>query len=75
MKALATWSPAPYLNVTTAEREDSRWLVTIFGGEHACCHVAAWTETAIPNFINDIDAADKLRNCRLEARISLAYCR
>jgi zinc-finger of transposase IS204/IS1001/IS1096/IS1165 len=37
MKGLGTWSPAAYLNVTTAKREDSRWLVTIFGGEHACC--------------------------------------
>jgi len=29
MKALATWSPAPYLNVTAVEREESRWLVTV----------------------------------------------
>jgi hypothetical protein len=28
MKALASWSPAPCLNVTAVEREGSRWLVT-----------------------------------------------
>jgi transposase len=37
MKALATWSPSPYLNVTTVEQEDARWLVTISGGERAYC--------------------------------------
>jgi transposase len=37
MNALASWPPSPYLNVTTVEQEDSRWLVTIFGGESACC--------------------------------------
>ena len=36
MKALGTWSPAPYLDVTAVDREDSRWLVTISGKERAC---------------------------------------
>jgi len=36
MKALRTWSPAPYLDVTAVDREDSRWLVTISGKERAC---------------------------------------
>ena len=39
MKALATWSPAPYLNVTAVEREASRWLVTVYSRERACCPV------------------------------------
>jgi hypothetical protein len=28
MKALATWSPAPFLKVIAVEREESRWLVS-----------------------------------------------
>jgi hypothetical protein len=28
MKALAIWSPAPFLKVTAVEREASRWFVT-----------------------------------------------
>jgi transposase len=39
MKALATWAPAPFLDVTAVEREDSRWLVTVFSRERACCPV------------------------------------
>jgi len=39
MKALATWAPAPFLGVTAVEREDSRWLVTVFSRERACCPV------------------------------------
>jgi hypothetical protein len=31
MKALVTWSPAPYPNVTAVEREGSRWLVMVCG--------------------------------------------
>jgi hypothetical protein len=41
MKALATWSPAPYLNVTAVEREGARWLVTVCSGERACCPLVA----------------------------------
>jgi len=37
MEALAVWSPAPRLNVTKVERENSRWLVVISGRERACC--------------------------------------
>jgi len=37
MKALATWSPAPDLNVTAVEREESRWLVTVCSRERAFC--------------------------------------
>jgi hypothetical protein len=36
MKALATWSPAPFLNVTAVEREESRWLVTAYNRERVC---------------------------------------
>ena len=36
-KARATWSPAPHLNVTTVEREEARWLVTVHSRERACC--------------------------------------
>jgi hypothetical protein len=39
MKALATWSPEPYLNVTAVEREASCWLVTVCSRERACCPV------------------------------------
>ena len=39
MKALATWSPAPFLSVTAVEREESRWLVTVYSRERACCPV------------------------------------
>jgi hypothetical protein len=39
MKALATWSPAPFPNVTTVEREDARWLVTVYSRERVCCPV------------------------------------
>jgi hypothetical protein len=39
MKALATWAAAPFLDVTAVEREDSRWLVTVFSRERACCRV------------------------------------
>ena len=39
MKALATWSPAPHLNVTAVEREESRWLVTVYSRKRACCPV------------------------------------
>jgi hypothetical protein len=30
MKALGTWSPAPYLTATAVEREEPRWLVTVY---------------------------------------------
>jgi transposase len=36
-KALATWSPGPHLNVTSVEREEARWLVTVHNREHAYC--------------------------------------
>jgi hypothetical protein len=36
MKALATWSPAPFLNMTAVEREESRWLVTAYNRECVC---------------------------------------
>jgi hypothetical protein len=39
MKALASWSPVPFLNVTAVHREELRWLVTISGQEGACCPV------------------------------------
>lgn len=39
MKALATCSPAPFLNVTAVEREESRWLVTAYSRERVCCPV------------------------------------
>jgi hypothetical protein len=39
MRALATWSPAPYLNVSAVEREESRWLVTVYSREGACCPI------------------------------------
>jgi transposase len=39
IKALAAWSPAPYLNVTAVDREESRWLVTVHSRERACCPV------------------------------------
>jgi transposase len=39
MKAMATWSPAPFLNVTAVEREESRWLVTVYSRERVCCPV------------------------------------
>ena len=39
MKALATWSPAPFLNVTAVEREESRWLVTVYSRKRVCCPV------------------------------------
>jgi hypothetical protein len=39
METLATWSPAPYLNVTAVEREGSRWLVMVYSRERACCPV------------------------------------
>jgi hypothetical protein len=39
MKALTTWSPAPFLNVTAVEREESRWLITAYNRERVCCPV------------------------------------
>jgi transposase len=36
-KALASWSPAPHLKVTTVEREETRWLVTMHSRERAYC--------------------------------------
>jgi transposase len=39
MKALATWSPAPFLSVTAIQREESRRLVTVYSRERACCPV------------------------------------
>jgi transposase len=39
MKAMATWSPAPFLNVSAVEREESHWLVTVYSRERACCPV------------------------------------
>ena len=36
-KARATWSPAPFLNVTAVERAESRWLVTVCSRQRACC--------------------------------------
>jgi transposase len=36
-KALASWSPAPHLNVTAVEREETRWLVTMHSRERAYC--------------------------------------
>jgi transposase len=39
MKALATWSPAPSLNVTSVERQEACWLVTVYSRERACCPV------------------------------------
>ena len=39
MKILGSWSPAPYLTVTAVKREESRWLVTVYSRERACCPV------------------------------------
>jgi hypothetical protein len=39
MKSVATWSPAPCLNVTAVERQGSRWLVTVYGRERVCCPI------------------------------------
>ena len=47
MKALATWSPAPYLNVTAVEREESRWLVTVCSRERAC-RIPARSNRCVP---------------------------
>ncbi len=38
MKVLAIWSPAPFLNVTAVEREESRWLVTVYS-RVSCCRL------------------------------------
>jgi hypothetical protein len=40
MEALATWSPAQYLTVSAVEREESRWLVTVYRRERACCPIS-----------------------------------
>ena len=39
MKILGNWSPEPYLTVTAVEREESRWLLTVYSRERACCPV------------------------------------
>jgi transposase len=39
MKALATWSPSPSLNATAVEREETRWPITVYNRECACCPV------------------------------------
>jgi transposase len=39
MKALATWSPAPYLTVSAVQREESRWLVTAHSRARARCPI------------------------------------
>jgi hypothetical protein len=47
MKSRATWSPAPFLNVTGVERQKSRWLVTVFSRERVFCPVDADAEVGI----------------------------
>jgi hypothetical protein len=39
MKSLAAWSSSPFLNVTAVERQESRWLVTVYSRERVCCPV------------------------------------
>ena len=39
MKSLGTWSPASFLNVTAVERQESRWLVTVYSRERVCCPI------------------------------------
>jgi hypothetical protein len=39
MEGLATWSPALYLTVSAVEREESRWLVTLYRWERAGCPI------------------------------------
>ncbi len=40
MKALATWSPPPFLNATAVEREELCWLVTVYSRERVCSPVS-----------------------------------
>jgi len=60
MKALATWSPAPYLNVTAVEREESRWLVTVCSRERACCPLcgvqSSSRHSVYPRTLGDLSA-------------------
>src|ERR1700690_3765187 len=43
MKTLASWAPAPDLNVTAVEPEEPAWIVSVDGRDaeqgHACCPV------------------------------------
>ena len=60
MKALATRSPAPDLNVTAVEREESRWLVTVCSRERACCPLcgvqSSSRHSAYPRTLGDLSA-------------------
>jgi transposase len=60
MKALATWSPAPDLNVTAVEREESRWLVTVCSRERACCPLcgvqSSSRHSVYPRTLGDLSA-------------------
>jgi hypothetical protein len=39
MKSLATSSPMSFLDVTAVERQESRWLVTVYSRDRVCCPV------------------------------------
>ena len=50
MKASATWSPASFLDVTAVEREESRWLGTVYSGERACCPLCGMQSSSRHSF-------------------------
>jgi transposase len=71
MKALATWSPAPYLNVTAVEREGSRWLVTVCSRERACCPLcgvqSSSRHSVYPRTLGDLSAQGTPVTIRVQA--------
>jgi zinc-finger of transposase IS204/IS1001/IS1096/IS1165 len=77
MKALATWSPAPYLNVTAVEREESRWLVTVCSRERACCPLcgvqSSSRHSVYPRTLGDLSAQGTPVTVRV--RVSRWRCR
>jgi transposase len=77
MKALATWSPAPYLNATAVEREESRWLVTVCSRERACCPLCGMQSSSrhsvYPRTLGDLSAQGTPVTIRV--RVSRWRCR
>ena len=72
MKALATWSPAPYLNVTAVEREETRWLVTVCGRERAAVRFVVFNQVRVIASIQGRLVIFLLKGHRLRSRCKWA---
>jgi hypothetical protein len=79
MKALANWTPAPYLNVVAGERKESRWLVTMCSRERAYCPLcgvqSSSRHSVHPQTLGDLALPNPFRELRARSRVRLTAWR